>query len=412
MIERTEQQQLAFEKFEKLKIGALFMSMGTGKTRVALDLISSKSSKIDNVIYICPFSIKHEIELEKNIWHPEISLQLIGAETLSKSARVFLKLLNTVNERTFLVVDESLKIKNPNSIRTERILKLGRKAGYRLIMNGTPLSKNVLDLWAQMEFLSPKVLNMNYQQFKYSFCEFYTDGQLKGLVKKQHNLDYLSSLIAPYVYECDLQIDVRKIPIYTSYNMTDAEHYIYEAIKQKYLEDYDNTGYFNFQSMSVDLQHHYISSEGAKKELADHLELFKDEQVLIYVKYLDSIPDGAAQYVGSMSEKEKAATYDAFKKGEIKHLFITYGCGSYGLNFQNCNNMIIFGMTFDYSELIQAEARIYRMGQIEDANYYFIVCNCGLDDMILRSIKKKSNLLDCIKKEIAKKGNKEWLKNL
>lgn len=35
-------QQAAFEKLSRLKVGALFMEMGTGKTKVALDLAIGK----------------------------------------------------------------------------------------------------------------------------------------------------------------------------------------------------------------------------------------------------------------------------------------------------------------------------------------------------------------------------------
>lgn len=44
-------QELAFEKLSKLKVGALFMAMGTGKTKVALDLINSKLNKVDYVLW-------------------------------------------------------------------------------------------------------------------------------------------------------------------------------------------------------------------------------------------------------------------------------------------------------------------------------------------------------------------------
>lgn len=57
-----DNQQAAFEKLSRLKVGALFMEMGTGKTKIALDLIASKAHKVGYVLWICPFSIKSEIE--------------------------------------------------------------------------------------------------------------------------------------------------------------------------------------------------------------------------------------------------------------------------------------------------------------------------------------------------------------
>ena len=37
--ELTEKQKEAFERFKKLKVGALFMRQGTGKTRTALEIV-------------------------------------------------------------------------------------------------------------------------------------------------------------------------------------------------------------------------------------------------------------------------------------------------------------------------------------------------------------------------------------
>ena len=62
-------QELAFKKLSRLKVGALFMEMGTGKTKVALDLIASKMHKVDYVLWICPCSLKAEIEAERVKWH-------------------------------------------------------------------------------------------------------------------------------------------------------------------------------------------------------------------------------------------------------------------------------------------------------------------------------------------------------
>lgn len=52
----TSDQLLALEKFKKLKVGALFMKQGSGKTRVALELVKSTDSEF--VLFMCPFSTK------------------------------------------------------------------------------------------------------------------------------------------------------------------------------------------------------------------------------------------------------------------------------------------------------------------------------------------------------------------
>ena len=50
-------QRSAIEKLSQLKAGALFMKMGTGKTKVACDLVRLKLKFVDIVIWIAPASL-------------------------------------------------------------------------------------------------------------------------------------------------------------------------------------------------------------------------------------------------------------------------------------------------------------------------------------------------------------------
>lgn len=400
----VKNQQLAFDKLSKLKVGALFMEMGTGKTKVALDLINSKSNKIDYILWICPFSIKNEIIKERDKWYPAMKIDVVGCETIGSSDRTYLEILKKVTtSKTFIVVDESLKIKNINANRTRRIIEFGEYAQYKLILNGTPITKNVIDLYTQMQFLSPKILKMSFNQFKNTYCEYYIRGRLKGMVKKQHNIEHLISLIEPYIFDCDLDIEAKKM--YYDY-FYDVDMFQYSSLKNELLEGITNIDFF---VLTTKLQQFYTTyKEEMLKELLEQL----NDQVIIFVKYLDSIPTGANKIVGDMNTKERKQVIDKFERGDFKELYITYGCGSYGLNLQFCRNIIFAEHCFDYSQRIQAEARIYRIGQNYDVNYYNLWCNVGLEKMIQSSLNKKSNLLNEIKKEIDKKGENNLKKLL
>lgn len=399
-------QELAFEKLSRLKVGALFMEMGTGKTKVALDLIASKIHKVDCVLWICPYSLKNEIEAERKKWHSDLELEIVGCESIGASDRIYLETLRKVEgKRSFIVVDESLKIKNKEAKRTKRILKLGEMATYKLILNGTPLSKNVLDLWTQMQFLSPKILEMSYNEFKDAYCEYYIQGKLKGLVKKQYNIENLISKIEPYIFDCELELGKHKNYYNYNYSMDNQEDY--NNLKMEYLQAPD----FDFMAISQVLQQHYCKS-AEKAQIIESLIKSLNEKVIVFVKYLENIPQGVAHITGDMNTQERAKVIKDFKNGNIKVLYITYGCGAFGLNLQFCNHIIFAEHTFDYAQRIQAEARIYRIGQESDVHYYNLWCNAGLERLIQASLDKKSNLLFEVKKEITKKGGKEWLKSM
>lgn len=382
------------------------MEMGTGKTKVALDLIASKQHKVDYVLWICPCSLKSEIEAERKKWHADLKLDIVGCESIGSSDRIYLETLRKVAcRKAFIVVDESLKIKNREAKRTSRILKLGEAAEYKLMLNGTPLSKNVLDLWSQMQFLSPKILQMSYNQFKDTYCEYYIRGRLKGLVKKQHNVEHLISKIEPYIFDAALELGKRKNYYDYTYRIDNKEEY--DELKLSYLQ----APIFDFMAISQVLQQYYCKST-EKAEIIKNLINGINEQVIVFVKYLSSIPKGAAALIGDMNEREREAVINGFRAGKIKVLYVTYGCGAFGLNLQCCKYMIFADHTFDYAQRIQAEARIFRLGQADDVHYYSLWCNCGLERLIKGSLDKKTNLLNEVKKEINKKGEEEWLKSL
>jgi SNF2 family DNA or RNA helicase len=85
----------AFEKLKKWKVFALFMDMGTGKTRTSLEFINLylNENKIDKVLWFCPLSVKKNLELDI-VKHSELldKIYICGLETLSQSDLTYIKL--------------------------------------------------------------------------------------------------------------------------------------------------------------------------------------------------------------------------------------------------------------------------------------------------------------------------------
>ena len=406
-------QELAFEKLSRLKVGALFMEMGTGKTKVALDLIASKRHKVDYVLWICPCSLKSEIEAERTKWHPELTLDIVGCESIGSSNRIYLDVLNKIKAgRSFIVVDESLKIKNRKAKRTQRIIDMGDKAEYKLILNGTPISKSYCDLWAQMEFLSPKILRMSFPVFFNTYCEYYTRGKYKGKIRNFVNIPHLIDKISPYVFEADLDINTSKSFERVHY---ETDLIAYERHKEEvFAEYYDNVrDDLNFNAFAMKLQKWY-TEHSDRAEVMRRLIDGIDSRVIVFVRFLDSIPADADRITGAENQQQRNRIIDSFRRGDFKVLYITYGCGAFGLNLQFCKHMIFAEHTWDYAVREQAEARIYRMGQGEEVTYYDLVCDgVGLEKLIRKCVERKGGMLDTVKREIQKhKTTKDFVKTL
>lgn len=405
MSELMAQQEQSICHLRKWKVGALFMEAGTGKTRVACELIKQVPDA-DLILWLAPLqtirpkeglpSIKDEIAK----WRcDDLPFHFVGVESISGSDRIYLDTLAKVEKakNPFIVVDESLKIKNWEAKRTKRILALGKKAGYKLILNGTPLSRNLLDLWSQMEFLSPKILNMTYSQFKNTFCKYTTitktfaNGRRaqKEFITGYENIDYLYSLIRHYVFQCDLSLNITQNYRELYYSLDEDSRIRYYEIKEKYLEDEmlqwknDNI----FLEMTQKMQHTYCC-DNEKFQVVDHLfKTIPQEKTIIFCKYIDS---------REMCTKR-------YPKAQV----LSYQKESFGLNLQEYNYTIYFDKIWDYALRIQSGRRTFRTGQEKDCYYYDLTGNVGLENLIDRNIFKKISMSEYFKRTTIEDLKKE-----
>lgn len=387
MVELLAQQKKAILKLHRLKVGALFMQPGTGKTRTAYELV--KSVQCPYVIWLTPFQTKDNLLSEINRCGGLDNLHICGIETLSSSDKSYLHLLYKVmNGNTFLVVDESLKIKNWEAKRTKRILELAKYCQYKLVLNGTPITRNLLDVWSQIEFLSPKILNMGLAEFKSTFCETVKitkringkKPQTREFIAKYHNVDYLYSLINPYVFECDLELSIDKIQNDISYTLGEAEKERYDYMKEKYLDKEMLQRMNNniFLEMTMKMQHEYCCTENKFEGLEEILKSCDPQRIIVYTKYISS----------------RLEVQKRFPNLQV----LSYGKHSLGLNLQKYNTTVYFDKTFDYAQMTHSSFRTYRTGQNDDCIYYSMTGNVGLEKMINENISKKQSLLDYFKK--------------
>lgn len=372
-------QRKAVEKLEKLRVGALFMEPGTGKTRTALELV--KSSQTDFVLFMVPYRTKNNLLNEINKWGGlDVPYEIAGIQSISSSDKLYVKLYNCLknSKRPFMVVDESLLIKNGEAIRTERITRLGRMCYYRLILNGTPISKNILDLWAQMDFLSPKILNMPFEVFKNKFLEFIvteTRSKRDEKIIATRNIDYLYSLIEPYVFEAKLKLDIDNNEHYVNYQIADKTNY--NNTKHSLISNFLGMNGVQFLAITQKMQQSYSLDLGHIAKLRDLLRQIKGKTI-IFVKYIKTKNELAARFP--------------------QCLVLTYGKGALGLNLQKYTNIIFYDKTWDYASIEQAKRRIFRIGQSHDVNYYILNGDVGLETMINQNVRKKNSVLDIFKK--------------
>ena len=446
-------QETAVAKLLPSRVGAMFMEMGTGKSRTLLELARIRASKWDRLIWFCPVSLKETVRREV-LKHTDIPehlvyvfdqktsetrmpldaiIYVVGIESMASSSRVVLAVNKLVTEQSFVVVDESSYIKGHRALRTQRITVIGRRAKYRMVLTGTPFTQGVVDLFSQMTFLSPKILGYrSFHTFAANhlvFEEKMINGRAVNTGRILHSLqtDYLADRVAPYTYqvrksECltlpDKLYEDRYCP------MTMEQRCAHEEAKREFLEQADENSVRPVWLFRLFTALQTIACGWWNQALPDgsfHLREFQhyrlglletvlheipaDEPVVVWTKYrlpLDRITTllqdeyGAgcvARYDGSLSELQRDAELTRWKSRGSRFLLATQAAGGHGLTLTESCHSVFYADGFKYSERIQAEDRTHRIGQTRSPTYVSLRCTGSIDDRIARALDAKESAL-------------------
>jgi SNF2 family DNA or RNA helicase len=197
-------QQEAFDFIKRKDSFALFMDMGTGKSKVILMKLLHliEKNEIDKTLIIVPNYLKYswisdhfephfEKPYDSYIYTGNIISQkektrfnnfcisgkfkvfVINVEAFqSSTVDVWVKEFFKITKKCMIVIDESTIIKNPKAKRTVKILNGFKNFQYKAILSGTPSPASPSDLYSQFDFLKTLFFNCNYFQFKHKYTIF------------------------------------------------------------------------------------------------------------------------------------------------------------------------------------------------------------------------------------------------
>ncbi len=261
---------------------ALFMEMGTGKSKVAIDTIGAlyTTGRINAALIVAPKGVydnwvkgeipahlsdnvnrmivrwtpssakKFQEEMKELVYKPFDGLKIfvMNVEALStprgtKAAFAFLK----NNPDNIMVVDESTTIKNRKATRTKNVMMLSDEAKYRRILTGSPVTKSPMDLFAQCTFLAERALGFNSY---YAFQNRYAVVQKRKMgnrafqeIVAYRRLDELNEKLEKFSNRI-LKEDCLDLPdkVYTKREvpLTDEQKKLYVQMKKLALAQLDN----------------------------------------------------------------------------------------------------------------------------------------------------------------------------
>lgn len=212
----------------------LFMTVGTGKTKVLIDTAAFlyQRKAIDRMLVLapngvhlvwpeefekhCPTWVPRTVITFRSDWSPkqarEVEEQLRYAPAGLLVAAMNIESLSSLSGKAFLwasrflqggpallVVDESQRIKGPSSVRSKAVLHLAQYAPYRRLATGTEITKGFEDLYSQFRVLHPDIIGQpTFTAFKSEYC--LTGGFENREIIAYRNTAGLIRKIAPYIF--------------------------------------------------------------------------------------------------------------------------------------------------------------------------------------------------------------------
>ncbi len=353
------------------------------------------------------------------------TLPVICINVEAFSSKSVLDVVNLVVRRfksIYMVVDESTSIKSHDAERTKRVTGLGRRVAYRRILTGTPMTQNPLDLYAQMNFLSPDILG---------FESFYTFRARYGVMEQHYmgpgrtfqklvgfkNTDELLSKIAPYSSrllktEClDLP---EKIYLTREVELTKEQKTIYDKVQAEGLVQLKESTASASTALGVIIKLRQITS-GYIKDDEDNLIPIQSNRIHELERLLEStqgkaiiwcafkedvrrvcelLGPSAVHYYGDTSDEDRAKALEQFNDpdSKIRYFVGTPKTGGKSLTLTIANTVIYYSNDYSLESRLQSEDRAHRFGQKNAVTYVDMVSPGTVDETVLAILKGKEEL--------------------
>lgn len=477
--ELMQHQQECTKKSERRRGFGLFCEQGTGKSVILLAEAERYFERniINGMLVVAPNGVhtnwvKREIPKHLSCRHSAVAYRsgqkaaINKVEAWSKDRTHELRIL-TINieavntEKGFalckefltthsamLVMDESDRMKNPNTGITKRMLALAPYATVRRAATGTPVNNNPADVFTQFKFLSPgtELLGTNsYRAFVAEYAELLHEKHplVEHIIKKQknkrvpapqivaknpdgtprwRNLDRLAELIEPHSFrvtkaEClDLPEKIYKTHFFQLNNTQRAaydqmEQSFYLMMEDEIITATKLTALLKLQQITSGFVLHegdalYI--EDKQPRMTALQEVIKDVrgQFIVWARFKEELFAASAlcsamdipyvRYDGSVSRKARDKAVDGFQSGEARAFIGQPQAGGVGLTLTAAETVVYVSNDFSMRTRNQSEDRAHRIGTKNPVVYIDIVAEDTIDERIAQALQDKTNLAAAI----------------
>lgn len=460
------------EVSKDLPIRAILWEQGTGKTKLAIDTAAHlfRTGKITGLFVLAPNGVHSNWILDEIPTHmpddaralaraystdrsatkahkaamEEVVTYAGGLAVLTMSYHAFRTLRGRQTAERFLrerrclyVLDESQRIKTPGTKRTISVVCTGRRALYKRILTGTPITNKPFDIYSQLKFLSEDFWKRHgfssYEAFKTFFGIWVerinnsTGGRFLQVTSFQ-NLETLAEILST-VSSRVLKDQVLDLPpkVYQKryFELSAAQAAAYKAIRTEFIAELDSGAFVTATLMVTRLLRFqqiacgYLPEDGTGKlirfpenprldllcEVVEDLEgsaiifaRFKADIDQI-IERLDAAGHSHVRYDGRVGEEERVEARRSFQAGQARFFVANPAAAATGLTLHRAQTVIYYSNSFDLEHRIQSEDRAHRMGQTKTVTYIDLMGQGTIDHKLVSSLRQKISTASLITRD-------------
>jgi len=440
-----------FIRGEKTHEVALFDEQGLGKTKIVIDSVAAdiRDKIIDAALVVCKKSLigmwTSEVEKHSHL----VALAIYGTlrerglsattdadfyitsyETLTPELPRIKQLLET--GRMAVILDESHRIKDPESVAACSAFEISPLAAKRIIITGTPVANSPQDLWSQFYFLDKgKTLGSDFLEFKNDYCPA---APRKGLSPEDMNkIELLREKIRPMSIR-RLKQDVLELPDKRYENvfieLPEEQRRIYDRACQELMveieavdgtivnKEIENILEKMLRLVQISSNPILVNPEySGRSGKLDVLEALVDkafdrgEKVIVWTSFVDNIPQVKKMFAessplviyGETPIEQRNRNVKRFQNEDRYRLLIANpSAAREGLTLTAANNAIYYDRTFNLVDYVQSQDRIHRISQTRPCNIIKVIAHDTIDEYIDEILNRKAAIASYVQGDIDK----------
>jgi SNF2 family DNA or RNA helicase len=445
----------AYHFAKSLSAVMLGLDMGTGKSKVAIDLIVNRNLRV--VLIVCPKSVVSVWPLQFSTHSPitftvcalsegrieerrEQAKQAIALAAARKSPIAIVMNYDaawTPHMRDWVlgqpwdavVLDESHRIKQPGGKTSLFFSRLGDVAPLRICLTGTPMPHSPLDIYGQYRFLDKGIFGTSFSLFRSRYARTMPVGGAASPYAQKiigfQNLDELHRKMYQICFRVKAS-DVQDLPpvIDTVRHVTIGSNArrIYNNLKKEFVSDLGRKMITASNALTRLLRLQQVAAGYAREDddvvtgragelvevdrgkheaLMETLEsLADDEPVVVFCRFiadLDTVHSVAKQ-IGrrSLELSGRRNELAGWQGEEAPILAVQIKAGSVGIDLTRSRYAIYFTLGFSLGDYLQSRKRLDRPGQTRTVTNIHLIATDTVDQQIYDALEKRQDVVEQI----------------